>query len=130
MRLIRKGDRQHPECAHSGLISLALLIPSTLLLRSRTKQLNAKFSPLRLTLLADYGFACVCSFAFFSGAPGSAWSQTRLIVMAVLAYVTCIFSLATYATQGLGLSQGQAATLQAVLATGQVRNASRVFCRF
>ncbi|MBE7182299.1 MAG: MFS transporter [Terriglobus roseus] len=52
----------------NGLICLILLVPSTALLRSRTKALNAKFEPLRLSLFCNAGFSCIAVYAVFVGA--------------------------------------------------------------
>lgn len=55
-------------------------------------------------------------------------SPLTVSVLAVMAYTVALFTVATYATEGLGFSQTKASNVQAVLAAGQA--VGRPLCGF
>ncbi|KZS88638.1 MFS general substrate transporter [Sistotremastrum niveocremeum HHB9708] len=88
----------------NGLIAFALLTPSVLLMKTRVHATGAKFEPLQPRWLWHKGYAFVLLWFFFS----------------VLGYIIAIYSVATYATAGLGLSQTLAANIQAITCGFQI----------
>nr|XP_031859675.1 uncharacterized protein CI109_004950 [Kwoniella shandongensis]KAA5526747.1 hypothetical protein CI109_004950 [Kwoniella shandongensis] len=88
----------------NGLISCVLLVPSIVLLRGRHKAMGVRQAPLELKWLWHRGFVWV-------------WLWGALCLMA---YFVALYSLASYATDALGLPQTQGAALQSILAAGQM----------
>ncbi|KAH8900509.1 MFS general substrate transporter [Thozetella sp. PMI_491] len=88
----------------SGCVSAAVLFPAIFLLKERTKELKAKNAPLKVSFLWHAGFVWVWTWGAFS----------------MMGYFIALYSLATYSTDGLGLSQTQGAGLQSLLAAGQM----------
>ncbi|GAC96670.1 major facilitator super [Pseudozyma hubeiensis SY62] len=109
----------------NGIVSLVVLIPCITLMKSTEPQsmrfLPARFrsakafelsptaakirkNPLELKWLIHPGYAFILLFGIFS----------------MIGYFVAIYTLAAYATSGLGLTQKQASTLQSILAAGQM----------
>ncbi|KAM0746000.1 UM00103-like protein [Meredithblackwellia eburnea MCA 4105] len=87
----------------NGCASLVVLTPSVLLLKSR-KSVQAKNEPLQLKWIFHPGFFWVWTW----GALG------------MIGNLVALYTLVSFATNGLGLSQAQGAALQSMLAGGQV----------
>jgi hypothetical protein len=65
---------------------------------------NAQFKPVHWGLLRNGGVIMLCLWAFF----------------VMFGYMIPLLSVATYSTAGIGLSQAQGASIQAILAAGQL----------
>ncbi|WVR06169.1 hypothetical protein IAU60_003199 [Kwoniella sp. DSM 27419] len=88
----------------NGCISLAFLVPSVILLKGRHKAVGARQAPLEVKWLWHPGFMWV-------------WLWGALTIMA---YFIALYSLASFATYALNLSQTQGAALQSILSAGQM----------
>ncbi|KAF8461805.1 major facilitator superfamily domain-containing protein [Gautieria morchelliformis] len=88
----------------NALISLAILVPVIFLLKSRVRIIQAKFEPIQYQMLLHPGFLYVWLWGFFIN----------------LGYILALYTLATYSTSGLGFTQAQGSSLQAILAAGQM----------
>ncbi|CAG9949270.1 unnamed protein product [Clonostachys rosea f. rosea IK726] len=87
----------------NGCISAVVLVPCLVLLKGRTA-VNVRVEPLQVKWFVHSTFFWVWTWGFF----------------AAKAYFISIYSLAPYATDGIGLSQTQGAALQSILAGGQI----------
>ncbi|KAG8816017.1 hypothetical protein FRC17_000499 [Serendipita sp. 399] len=87
-----------------GVIIFLIQVPTTILLKSRMRVINPQFKAIRLGLLKNFGLVYLCIWSFF----------------VMFGYMITLFSVASYATIGLGLSQAQGASIQAALAAGQL----------
>lgn len=87
----------------NGLIAFALLTPSVLLMKTRVKATGARFQPLELKWLIHPGFVFVLLWTIFS----------------LMAYVIAVYTVDTFATKALGLSQSKGANIQAINAAFQ-----------
>uniref|UniRef100_A0A8H7NE26 Major facilitator superfamily (MFS) profile domain-containing protein n=1 Tax=Bionectria ochroleuca TaxID=29856 RepID=A0A8H7NE26_BIOOC len=87
----------------NGCISAVVLVPCLVLLKGRTA-VNVRVEPLQVKWFVHSTFFWVWTWGFF----------------AAMAYFIAIYSLAPYATDGIGLSQTQGAALQSILAGGQI----------
>ncbi|ORX40302.1 UM00103-like protein [Kockovaella imperatae] len=87
----------------NGLISISVLLPAAFLLRARDQHVGMRSHPLKISYLWHPGYMWVCLWGAFS----------------IMAYFVAIYSLASFATSGLGLTQTQGAALQSILAAGQ-----------
>lgn len=89
----------------NGLVSLVVLTPCIILMKAteagRTKQLS---KPLDLKWLRHPGYVFVLLFGNF----------------AMIGYFVALYSLAAFASSGLGLTQTKAAALSSILAAGQM----------
>lgn len=89
----------------NGLISLAVLTPCIILMKSTAAgATKARRQPLELSWLWHPGFGFVWTYGAFG----------------MIGYFVAVYSLATYATDGLGMSQKRASALQSILAAGQM----------
>ncbi|KAM5354531.1 hypothetical protein ACJ41O_001178 [Fusarium nematophilum] len=88
----------------NGCVSAVVLIPSVSFLKGRRRQVQAKTEPLQLHWLWHRVFFWVWTWGVFG----------------VMGYFIALYSTASYATDGLSLSQSQGAALQSILAAGQV----------
>ncbi|KIM30809.1 hypothetical protein M408DRAFT_327779, partial [Serendipita vermifera MAFF 305830] len=88
----------------NGVIVFAMLTPTTIFFKSRVQVKHPKFKTIQWGLFKNLGLVFLCIWAFFIG----------------FGYLVPLFSVASYATQGLGLSQAQAASVQAIFAAGQL----------
>lgn len=112
----------------NGIVSFVVLVPCIMLMKStepqtmrflpsrfrRSNKLEAglqvttaakiKKNPLELKWILHPGYAFILLFGVFS----------------MIGYFVAIYTLAAYATSGLGLTQKQASTLQSILAAGQM----------
>ncbi|KIM30808.1 hypothetical protein M408DRAFT_270914 [Serendipita vermifera MAFF 305830] len=88
----------------NGIIVFAMLTPTTVFFKSRVRVKHPELKPIQWGLFKNLGVVFLCIWAFF----------------VAFGYLVCIFSVALYATQGLGLSQAQAASVQAIFAAGQL----------
>ncbi|WRT67573.1 uncharacterized protein IL334_004545 [Kwoniella shivajii] len=88
----------------NGIISLVCLVPAIILLKGRHKAIGARQAPLELKWLWHPGFLWVWLWAAFT----------------MMAYFIALYSLASFATSGLNLSQTQGAALQSILSAGQM----------
>ena len=88
----------------NGLISLAVLIPCIILIKSRSKLIDAKFETLKWSYFVHPGLVYIWIWAFFCQ----------------IGYFIALYSNSTFATQGLGLSQTKGAALQSILSAGQM----------
>ncbi|EIW66665.1 hypothetical protein TREMEDRAFT_34616 [Tremella mesenterica DSM 1558] len=88
----------------NGLLCSALTIPAVLIIRGRHEQLGARSQSLELKWLAHKGFIWV----FIWGS------------MTMLAYYVTLYSIPSYATSALSLTQKQGAALQSILSAGQM----------
>nr|ODN89420.1 hypothetical protein L203_02130 [Cryptococcus depauperatus CBS 7841] len=88
----------------NGCISGVLLVPSLILLRGRHKAIGARQAPLELKWLWHKGFIWVWLWGAFC----------------MMAYFIALYSLASFATHALGLTQTQGAALQSILSAGQM----------
>ncbi|KAM0752973.1 UM00103-like protein [Meredithblackwellia eburnea MCA 4105] len=88
----------------NGIASLVVLTPSILLLKGRTQELKAKSEPLQIKWVFHRGYVWV-------------WTWGSL---AMVGYFVALYSLASFATNGIGLSQTKGAALQSMLAAGQM----------
>jgi len=87
-----------------AFISLAVLVPSVFLLKSRVYFIDAKFEPIQYQFLWHPGFVYVWLWGFISP----------------FGFLISLFTLGTFSTSGLGLSQAQASSLQSILSAGQM----------
>lgn len=133
----------------NGLISGVVLFPAITLLRGRHKAVGAKSMPYESRWFVHPGFVWVLLWGFFAsesgGRPGPrasiySWkpglspsgpsthhlqpmsdhSRKAEAETTVIAYFIAIYSLASFATSALGLSQSQGAALQSILSAGQM----------
>ncbi|KZO95470.1 MFS general substrate transporter, partial [Calocera viscosa TUFC12733] len=88
----------------NAFVSLAVLVPSVLLMKSRTQTHGAVFQLKDLHWFAHKGYSWVLL-----------WTFTILLGSTI-----AIVSVPTYATAGLGLTQAQGASLQAIMAASQI----------
>ncbi|WVQ72898.1 hypothetical protein IAR50_002459 [Cryptococcus sp. DSM 104548] len=88
----------------NGLISAALLLPGLVLFKGRHKAMKARQAPLEFKWLWHQGFVWVWIWGAFT----------------IMAYFIAIYSLASFATHAIGLSQTQGAALQSILSAGQM----------
>ncbi|WVF69389.1 hypothetical protein IAT40_004165 [Kwoniella sp. CBS 6097] len=88
----------------NGLISLAFLVPAVILLKGRHKAVGARQVPLELKWLWHGGFLWIWLWGAFT----------------IMAYFIALYSLASFATHALNLSQTQGAALQSLLSAGQM----------
>ncbi|WWC62320.1 uncharacterized protein I303_104916 [Kwoniella dejecticola CBS 10117] len=88
----------------NGLISLVCMVPAVLLLKGRHKAVGARQAPFELKWVVHPGFVWVWLWAAFT----------------MMAYFIALYSLASFATSGLNLSQTKGAALQSILAAGQM----------
>ncbi|ODN95882.1 hypothetical protein L198_04501 [Cryptococcus wingfieldii CBS 7118] len=88
----------------NGLISAALLTPGLFLFKGRHKQMKARQAPLEFKWLWHQGFVWVWLWGAFT----------------IMSYFIAIYSLASFATHAIGLSQTQGAALQSILSAGQM----------
>ncbi|ORY27880.1 major facilitator superfamily domain-containing protein [Naematelia encephala] len=88
----------------NGLISLVVLVPCVTLLRDRHAAVGARSAPLQLGWMIHPGFVWVILWG----------------CLVMLSYFIALYSLASFATDGLRLSQTQGAALQSILAAGQM----------
>ncbi|KIR35552.1 hypothetical protein I352_01827 [Cryptococcus deuterogattii MMRL2647] len=91
----------------NGCISLVLLLPGLLLLRGRHKVIGARQAPLELKWLWHGGFLWVWLWGVFCS-------------KSIMSYFIAIYSLSSFATHGLNLTQTQGAALQSILSAGQM----------
>jgi hypothetical protein len=98
----------------NGGISGMVLFPSIALLRSRHKAVGARSVPYQAKWFVHPGFVWVLLWAFFSSKSDSARADYANDL--VLAYFIALYSLASFATSALNLSQTQGAALQSILA--------------
>jgi hypothetical protein len=102
-------------------ISVVVLVRSIALLKGKGKKVKAKTEPLQLRWLWRknsfwvWNLGCIWRYEIFEY---DVWAF--LIVELVMGYFIALYSNASYATDGLGLSQRQGAALQSILAAGQV----------
>lgn len=89
---------------NSGLASFVILLPSVLLMRPRVVSIESSWQAFQPSWLIHPGYIWVYLWAFLS----------------MLGYIIGLFTLPTYATQALQLSQSQGAALQAVLSAAQM----------
>ncbi|CAH0045480.1 unnamed protein product [Clonostachys solani] len=87
----------------NGCISAVVLVPCLVLLKGRTA-VNVRVEPLQLKWFVHGTFFWVWTWGFF----------------AAMGYFIALYSLAPYATDGIGLTQTQGAALQSILAGGQI----------
>ncbi|KIM26023.1 hypothetical protein M408DRAFT_330808 [Serendipita vermifera MAFF 305830] len=87
-----------------GLVIFVMLTPTTILFRPRMRIMNPKFKLVRIGMLRNLGLVFICLWSFF----------------VMLGYMIPLLSIATYSTLGVGLTQAQGASIQAVLAAGQL----------
>lgn len=91
-------------CVVNGCISGACLIPALLFFRTRATQLKVRFEPFQPSFYKNPGFIGMCLWGGFIS----------------FAYAIGIYTVPTFATQGLGMSQKDGSTLQSLLAVGQI----------
>jgi nitrate/nitrite transporter NarK len=70
----------------------------------RVRIIQAKFEPIQYQLLSHHGFLYVWIWGFFIN----------------FGHILALYTLATYSTSGLGFTQSQGSSLQAILAAGQM----------
>jgi MFS family permease len=85
----------------NGIISFAVLLPCILLLRTRGA---TRYATLQTRFWKHKGYIWVLLWGNFAS----------------IGYLICLLTISTYATSGLGLSQGKGALVLAVLAAGQI----------
>lgn len=88
----------------NGLISLVVLVPACFLMKARIKKTEGGWQPLQLSWFLQPAFALTFGWASLS----------------MIGYIIGLFTLPTFATQALGLSQSQGAAVQAVLSAAQM----------
>lgn len=88
----------------NGIVSLVILVPVVIFLKTRSHVTKARFEPIQYTLVWHPGFIWVWSWGCFT----------------ILGYTLCLYTTATYASLGLGLSQTHAAAIQSIIAAGQI----------
>ncbi|KAF8581917.1 MFS general substrate transporter [Ramaria rubella] len=88
----------------NAMISFAVLVPVVILLKTRVHLIDGKFEPMQYQMLWHPGFIYIWIWGFLS----------------LLGYVLSLFTLATYSTSGLRMSQARGASLQAILTAGQM----------
>ncbi|CAG7846083.1 Probable transporter MCH2 [Serendipita indica DSM 11827] len=89
----------------NGLVVFVMLTPTTLLFRPRMRVLHPRFKPVRPGLWKKFpGLIFIGLWSFFI----------------MLGYLIPLLTIATYSTQAVGLSQAQGASIQAMLAAGQL----------
>ncbi|KAH8925412.1 MFS general substrate transporter [Atractiella rhizophila] len=95
----------------NACVSLGGLLPGVFLLKGR-KAVNAKFETFRPKWFIHPGFSFVLIWAWFTS----------------LAYVLCLYSVASFATRALGLSESTASAIQSSLSAGAL--VGRPLCGF
>lgn len=105
----------------NGAISAGILFPCILLMKPRLKESGALSEPLQLSWIVHRGFVWV----WLWGGLASSCIQfeqrynTKLTLSpTVMSYYVALYSIAIFATNGLGLSQAQGAMIQSLLAAG------------
>jgi MFS family permease len=89
----------------NGLVSLVVLTPCIILMKgTEAGRKRAQAKPFDLQWVVHRGYSFVLLFGIF----------------ALIAYFTALYTLAAYASSGLGLSQTEASALQSILAAGQM----------
>ncbi|KAF8581920.1 MFS general substrate transporter [Ramaria rubella] len=88
----------------NAIISFVVLVPVVILLKTRVHLIGGKSEAIQYQMLWHPGFIYIWIWGFLS----------------LLGYVLSLFTIATYSTSGLGLSQAHGASLQAILAAGQM----------
>ncbi|GMK54781.1 hypothetical protein CspeluHIS016_0113670 [Cutaneotrichosporon spelunceum] len=91
-------------CVINGCISAAGLVPAILFFRTRATKLKVRFEPFQVAFFRNPGFLCMIGWGGFIQ----------------FAYAIGIYTIPLYAVQGLGRSQRDGATLQSLLAVGQI----------
>lgn len=99
----------------NGCICFAMLFPAVFLIKGRHKAVQAKSAPLQLSFFWHKGYRWLLVWAFLTSASPSLFSLTT-----VMAYFITIYTLASYCTNALGLSQKQGGAVQSILAAGQI----------
>lgn len=82
--------------------------------------MGARSAPLQTKWLWHPGYAWVALWGIFASTPDSPMTGGQSSWGAVMAYFVALYSLASFATSGLGFSQTQGAALQSILAAGQM----------
>lgn len=88
----------------NGVIIFVVLTPTTFLFKPRMRIINPKPKPVNWGLLRNGGVVMLCLWAFF----------------VMLGYMIPLLSVAIYSTAGIGLTQAQGASIQAIMAAGQL----------
>lgn len=104
----------------NGLISLVVLTPCVLLFRSRHKQVGSRSATFQLKWLVHPGYIWVILWGFTCRECHFRIEQIEYADQIVLMYFIALYSLASFATYALGLSQTQGAALQSILSGAQM----------
>ncbi|PWZ02948.1 MFS general substrate transporter [Testicularia cyperi] len=88
----------------NGIVSLVVLFPCITLMRATPGAARAKSKPLELKWIYHPGYVFVLGFGGF----------------AMIGYFVALYTLASFASSGLGLTQTKASALQSILAAGQM----------
>jgi MFS family permease len=88
----------------NGCICMALLFPAVFLLKGRHKAVQARSAPLEFKWFWHPGYRWLLLWAFLT----------------MMGYFITIYTLASFCTDALGLSQKQGGAVQSILAAGQI----------
>jgi MFS family permease len=120
----------------NGCISMAVLLPAAFLMKGRAKSVGAKNAPLQLDFFWHPGYRYYLVWAVLT----SKWNTMhkahkaqstkhkaqafeigkKANTRSVMGYFIAIYTLASYCTNALGLSQAQGGAVQSILAAGQI----------
>ncbi|RSL67656.1 hypothetical protein CEP53_002890 [Fusarium sp. AF-6] len=104
----------------NGCASAVVLVPSIMFLKDKGKKVEARTEPLQLHWLWHKNFFWVWTWGAFGGTRSVSVTYGALLMVLLMGYFIALYSNASYATDGLGLTQQQGAALQSILAAGQV----------
>lgn len=104
----------------NGLISLVVLTPCALLLKSRHKKVGSRVATFQLKWFVHPGYVWVLLWGFTCRKLPITCHISDHTDLLVLMYFIALYSLASFATYALGLSQTQGAALQSILSAAQM----------
>lgn len=104
----------------NGAISAGVLTPCILLMKPRQKESGARSEPLQVSWLVHRGFMWVWIWGGLASKVTASESSQLLQTdhILVMSFYVALYSIAIFATDGLGLSQAQGAVVQSLLAAG------------
>lgn len=113
----------------NGLITMVILLIATFFIKGRHTAVGAKSASFHVSLVwTNFGFAWFLIWGaltseFGGSCPPAGRSRslpTALLTLLVMAYFIAIYTLASYCTDGLGLTQKQGGAVMSILAAGQI----------
>lgn len=106
----------------NGAISAAVMLPCVLLVRKGPADVGMNAVSLQLRMLLHPAFVWVWLWGSLAGRYLPVFPKpcvnSSLLMLAVMGYFIALYSVASYATDGIGLSQTEAAAVQSLMASG------------